>query len=140
MYAVYCLFLMLLLLVIDWPLQPKTDRVALLKSVKDAKQADTPTDGQLAVRLCCFIFICIAAKKATSPKPGKEVQRDAFQGSNDVYAFGWGQSGAKGDVATGGNPEEAANSNTPKLLENLLGKGVMQVACGWSHTAVLLGL
>lgn len=51
-----------------------------------------------------------------------------------------GQSGAKGDVATGGNPEEAGNSNTPKLLENLLGKGVMQVACGWSHTAVLLGL
>lgn len=54
--------------------------------------------------------------------------------ANDVYSFGWGQWGQNG-TGLGDNMEACP---VPKLLESLLGKHVVQIAQGWSHTAVLL--
>lgn len=71
------------------------------------------------------------AEKKSSKRMG---QQDAFKGANDVYAFGWGEWGQNG-LGTG----EVLQSNPlPKLLEHLLGQGVLRVACGWSHSACLL--
>jgi alpha-tubulin suppressor-like RCC1 family protein len=50
---------------------------------------------------------------------------------NDVYGFGWGEWGQNG---TG----EHTSVSKPVLLSNLLGKGILAAACGWSHTTVLL--
>jgi alpha-tubulin suppressor-like RCC1 family protein len=52
--------------------------------------------------------------------------------TNDVYMFGWGE---WGQTAFGA---DVPLTPAPKLVESLLGKGVTQVASGWSHTAVLL--
>lgn len=48
----------------------------------------------------------------------------------DIYTFGWGELGQTGT--------ESSSNFTPKLVESLLGKGVIEVACGWSHTAILI--
>jgi alpha-tubulin suppressor-like RCC1 family protein len=55
----------------------------------------------------------------------------AFQGANDIFSFGWGEWGQNGY----GTP---TNANTPALLESLLGKGALQIGCGWAHTVVLM--
>jgi len=80
------------------------------------------------------------AKEASSPsakaKSKEEITRDAFQESNDVYAFGWGEWGQNGL----GQRFDASDVSVaqPKLLERLLGKGVIDASCGWAHSAVLL--
>jgi alpha-tubulin suppressor-like RCC1 family protein len=48
-----------------------------------------------------------------------------------VYSFGWGEWGQCGVGSE-------IRKETPKLVEPLLGKGVLQLAGGWSHTVVLL--
>eukprot|EP00823_Brevimastigomonas_motovehiculus_P009275 TRINITY_DN8942_c0_g1_i1.p1 TRINITY_DN8942_c0_g1~~TRINITY_DN8942_c0_g1_i1.p1 ORF type:complete len:646 (+),score=156.25 TRINITY_DN8942_c0_g1_i1:101-2038(+) len=52
-------------------------------------------------------------------------------GANDVYAFGWGEWGQNGF-----GTNETHNQTTPKVLETMLGKGVLHIACGWSHTSL----
>eukprot|EP00808_Paulinella_micropora_P000673 g43933.t1 len=68
--------------------------------------------------------------EGSAPHDGRNFHH-AFQGANDIFAFGWGEWGQNGFGT-------ARNSAAPALLEGLLGKGAMQVACGWAHTAVLL--
>jgi len=53
--------------------------------------------------------------------------------AKDVYSCGWGEWGQNGVGST-----DLEVCSTPKLLEALLGKPVVQIAHGWSHTAVLL--
>jgi len=58
----------------------------------------------------------------------------------DVYAFGWGEWGQNGiglPSAQGGGADLDV-CPTPKLLESLLGKHVVALAQGWSHTVVAL--
>lgn len=77
---------------------------------------------------------------AGSKKKHKMIKsKDAFKEANDVYAFGWGEWGQNGIGSGGGNSlTDLEVCPTPKLLESLLGKHVVQIAQGWSHTAVLL--
>lgn len=75
-----------------------------------------------------------AGKKNKKHKMMKS--KDAFKEANDVYAFGWGEWGQNGNVQNSAVDIEVCA--TPKLLESLLGKHVVQIAQGWSHTAVVL--
>lgn len=59
-------------------------------------------------------------------------RREAFKNPTDVYAFGWGEWGQNGFGL------ETGSQVTPRFMETLLGKGVVQAACGWSFTSVLL--
>jgi len=54
------------------------------------------------------------------------------QETSDMYAFGWGE---WGQIA---NAREVTTVSQPKLVESLLGKGTIAIACGWSHTTILL--
>jgi hypothetical protein len=73
-----------------------------------------------------------------------------MQEGNDVYSFGWGEWGQSlvgVDVDTSSTPKLAevrgAGPWWPRRLwaaaQSLLAKGVVQIACGWSHTSILLG-
>ena len=75
-----------------------------------------------------------AAKRARKQKQLMSKKGDKNE-ANDVYAFGWGEWGQNG---IGQNLQEMESCPNPKLLESLLGKHVVQIAQGWSHTAVLL--
>jgi len=52
----------------------------------------------------------------------------------DMYTFGWGEWGQCAIDST-----DNAILTTPKLVESLLGKGVLKVASGWSHSVFVIG-
>lgn len=53
--------------------------------------------------------------------------------SGEVYTFGRGNFGQLGL-----GPMAGAKVSQPTLVATLVGKAVMQVACGWHHTAALV--
>lgn len=81
--------------------------------------------NQLRTKIKQFI-----SEQANNPS-GSAAAKNDEEKENDVYGFGWGGWGQNG---LGGERK----TTTPKLLSGLLGKGAVGVACGWSHTCVLL--
>lgn len=107
-------------------IEGKTDLTQYLLAIQKrqlAEQGKTEVDSSDAAK---------RARKQKQLMSKKGTQNEA----NDVYAFGWGEWGQNGIGQT--NLSELDICPTPKLLESLLGKHVVQIAQGWSHTAVLL--
>lgn len=75
----------------------------------------------------------VSSKNLERGLPTSPSVMSEMQDTNDLYTFGWGE---WGQTAT--SSDVSNMQHNPQLIKSLLGKGVMQVACGWSHTTLLM--
>jgi RCC1 and BTB domain-containing protein len=55
----------------------------------------------------------------------------AFSNNGDLYSFGYNGSGELGIGTT-------VNSNKPNIINDLIGKRIVDISCGYNHTLVLV--
>lgn len=96
---------------------------ALIEKKLDSKQLDV---GRMKVR---------EYMNAKKQKVIEDNEDEKDEGTNDVYGFGNGSDGQNG-CKRQQKPELA----DPKLVESLLGKGVIAASCGWFHTSIITEL